>query len=108
MLALRFWLLTSLAVACISSAQAATQTGRQFWAMCKGQAAGEFCGGYVEGVFDSILEQATDCQFFFPGGTDSDQIYDVVMKYLREFPENRGWPMSEIVEVALKQSFPCK
>lgn len=103
------WLvaLTFFAVLDIKHADADVQTGRTFWSMCQGQESGYFCNGYVIALFDQATEQSTPCQFYFPGGTDAAQIYDVVMKYLREFPEHRGWKMSAIVPAALTRAFPC-
>jgi hypothetical protein len=68
------------------------------------------CTAYVVGVVDGIkkdiyLGRAPDnC---WPDRLGAVQVRDVVVKYLETYADQRGFPASLVVSVALNDAFPC-
>jgi hypothetical protein len=68
------------------------------------------CTAYVVGVVDGIKKDiflgraADNC---WPDRMGAPQVRDIVVKYLKAFPDQRGFPASLIVSVSLNDAFPC-
>ncbi|MDP1542419.1 MAG: Rap1a/Tai family immunity protein [Polycyclovorans sp.] len=65
---------------------------------------------YVLGVFDaySVSEKLTEqYSFCVPDGVTSNQLFDVVAKYLNGNPEHLHIPAGVLVYVSLQKAFPC-
>ncbi|MFZ2982929.1 MAG: Rap1a/Tai family immunity protein, partial [Sphingobium sp.] len=66
---------------------------------------------YIVGVVDGIkkdifLGRAPDnC---WPDQLGADQVRDLVVKYLRTYADQRSFPASLTVSVALNDAYPCK
>ena len=58
------------------------------------------CLGFILGVADAL-------HFCIPTGVNSGQVKDVVTLYLRDHPEQRHLPASDLVTAAIKEKFPC-
>ena len=63
-----------------------------------------FAAGYIMGVADSFYN-VTFCP---PGATTVGQLNDVIKNFLEANPEVRHRPADLIVEVVLRNTFPCK
>ena len=61
------------------------------------------CYGYVFAVYDVIVGE----EFCPPDGVVGEQILPIVMKYLKENPENLHYNAASLVTVALGRAFPC-
>lgn len=68
------------------------------------------CTAYIVGAVDGIkkdifLGRAKDnC---WPDQLGAEQVRDIVIKYLKDYPDQRGFPASLVVSVALNDRFPC-
>ena len=60
--------------------------------------------GYVAGVADSVFGNAW-CP---PSKVDTEQIYRIVSKFMREHPATANQDASAVVISALGASFPCR
>lgn len=60
--------------------------------------------GYVMGVFDSY----NGVLFCSPINVTSGQVFDIVFKYLQNYPENRNLSANTLVFKALNKIWPCK
>jgi len=68
------------------------------------------CLGYISGAVQQLqlLQMLQPKQFAcIPTGVTNGQIVDVVVKYLRDHPENRQWSASFFVTNALVTAWPC-
>jgi hypothetical protein len=67
-----------------------------------------FCMGYVEGVRDGLVWGTIERKpsFGIPAQVKSGQLKDVVVKYLKEHPENRHKEAGFLTIGALKDAFP--
>lgn len=66
------------------------------------------CFGYIRGIADN-MNLATDIRSSptcIPGGADTRQIKDVVMKYMDDHPDRRDMPAVMIVTLALVSAWP--
>jgi hypothetical protein len=64
------------------------------------------CGGYITGIADLLNNAGKLC---IPHQMVTvRQLLDIVVKYLREHPEERNISASLLVVLALHDSFPCK
>jgi len=71
-----------------------------------------FCLGYITGVTDidgvdgsAFPERRRSC---VPENVTNGQVKDVVVKYLKEHPEERHIQASILIVKAVAQAFPCK
>ena len=64
-----------------------------------------YCLGYVAGATDSLQMDGHIC---VPDNVTVAQAVDVVMKYLRDHPEDRHFLAPSLADLALRQAFPCK
>jgi hypothetical protein len=68
------------------------------------------CTAYVVGVVDGIKKDIylgraqTTC---WPDRLGATQVRDIVVKYLKTYADQRNFPASLIVSVALADAFPC-
>lgn len=60
--------------------------------------------GFVTAIAD-ITRNTLQCS---PAVSTYGQVKDVVIKYMKENPEIRHFPASQIVTFILKQTWPCK
>jgi hypothetical protein len=92
----------------ISSAEADFMTGNDLWAACNPGPRPE-CIGYVEAIADALsLGDFLGLQACMPQTLTSGQAVDVVMKHLRDHPEQRHFGAVSLVALALAQGFPCR
>lgn len=89
------------------------ETGTTLYAKCQNKAP-EYalaCTAYIVGVVDGIkkdifLGRAPDnC---WPDRLGAEQVRDLVVKYLRAYPDQRSFPASLTVSVALNDAYPCQ
>lgn len=66
------------------------------------------CHQYIIGVVDGInLASETGLEpFTLPPGVKGEQVKDVVMRYLRDYPERRHWAGAVLVWNAMMTGFP--
>jgi hypothetical protein len=62
------------------------------------------CKGFLLGAMDTLTMKQELCP---PDGLDGQQIVDIVSAWLRAHPETRHLAAAPLVEVALKEKFPC-
>ena len=62
------------------------------------------CRGFVIGAMDTLTMKKELCP---PDGIDDEQAVDIVRLWLREHPEARHLSAVSLVQVALKEKFPC-
>ena len=89
------------------------ETGKSLLAKCENKAP-EYalaCTAYVVGVVDGIkkdiyLGRARDnC---WPDRLGAEQVKAIVVKYLKAFPDQRSFPASLVVSIALNDAYPCQ
>jgi len=78
-------------------------SGNDLWEWCKG-GNDSACMGYVLGVVDQWLRTKPR---ICAEGVTRGQITDVVIKFLRDEPENRHYVAASIVELAASRAFAC-
>lgn len=87
-------------------------TGNDLLRFCNSHEAFEtnMCTGYIEGVRDGLMFATVNLKskpfFWVPDKVSSDQLRDVVVKYLRDNPETRHKPAGMLTIFALKEAFP--
>jgi hypothetical protein len=64
-----------------------------------------FCAGYVSAMSDELQNEGYVC---LPTGITRAQTVHVVMKYLRDHPEQRHLVASALIRAALQPAFPCE
>lgn len=91
----------------------AAMSGNKLLSVCESSAAWDrsACTAYVAGVVD-LLEQlafrdGVKCWAAIPQQVTIDQMADIVLKYLREHPENRHYAGASNVGLAIEGTFPC-
>lgn len=111
------------------AAQAAAIDGNELYRLCSRDAAtynDGYCLGYIVGVIDgkgsytppmlagetlpayTVRAAAqTATSFCIPQGATRRQLYDVVMKHLRDGPQFRHLDATIIIESAAVAAFPC-
>jgi Rap1a immunity proteins len=92
-----------------ASAQAANAflTGNCIFQKCDNAAnssESSFCAGYVAGITDALQRSRTVC---LPKHVTVRQARDIIIKYLRNHPEERHYSAASEIALALKQAFPC-
>ena len=67
------------------------------------------CSGYVEGISDSFSGggNISGWKACLSGNITSDQIRDIVVRFLVNHPEKRHYAASGLVAAALEEAFPC-
>ncbi len=87
-------------------------TGNDLLRFCNSHEAFEtnICTGYIEGLRDGLMFATVSLKskpfFAVPDKVSSDQLRDVVVKYLRDNPETRHKPAGMLTIFALKEAFP--
>jgi Rap1a immunity proteins len=70
------------------------------------------CLFYILGVVDALQLGKSlyknDDIFCIPENVRAGQLSAIVLKYLKDHPEERHWSASALVALALKGAFPCK
>jgi len=90
------------------SAFADFQNGNSLFEKCSATANhfdSTYCLGYVAGMTDAYAYAKSVCP---PNGFTLGQSVDVVVKYLRDHPEDRHYTAASEVALALEHAFPCK
>lgn len=108
-----------------TSVRAGFETGNSLLAQCSVEQSDPTyrqkymaCSGYVSGVYDMIellnvakhrnrTGSVEGFQACVPDSATRGQLTDVVIKYLKDHPEQRHLAAATIVYVALKQGFGC-
>ena len=101
----------ALAIALISCpAFAAGTDGNVLYRQCTATSAIEqvACHQFIIGVVDGInLASETGLEpFTLPTNVKGEQVKDVVLRYLRDFPERRHWSGAVLVWNAMRGAFP--
>lgn len=87
-------------------------TGNDLLRFCNSHEASEtnMCTGYIEGVRDASMFATVSLKskpfFSVPSQVSSDQLREVIVKYLRDNPETRHKPAGLLTIFALKEAFP--
>ena len=102
-------MLIAVALSCfvVGGADARYDTGNNLYGFCKKSELSllrAMCLGYVTGVTDALENLSAFC---IPQGATREQVTDAATLYLRDHPETRHLPASELVTAALKEKFPC-
>jgi hypothetical protein len=67
------------------------------------------CDAYVAGVADALAEVRDDAHVAcIPPRVTTDQMRDVVLKYLHDEPQDRQLPGGRLTVHALAKAWPCK
>lgn len=87
-------------------------TGNQLLAACSGSAGDQVqCYAYMDGLLQGLLfmsvRDKSQMPFCVPDGVTKGQAAEVVVKYLRENPEQRHIAASVMATVAMRRAFPC-
>jgi hypothetical protein len=72
-----------------------------------------YCSGYIHGASDAAQSTVRalgkkNGPFCLPRDASGSQIVDVVIKYLRDHPEERHYFAADEVTLALVAAFPCQ
>jgi len=90
-------------------------TGNDLYRFCVSTAASDraFCNGFVSAVADT--ERVVDSYRTPPiqhlcidNAVIVDQLRDVAIRYLKEYPERRSYSAASILTDAFERAFPCK
>jgi Rap1a immunity proteins len=110
-------ILVAVAMSCLMLDKAAGAAGPQYYVtgnklleFCEVPAVTSACYGYVLGVVDALQVMGADApkfSFCVPERVESGQLVDVVKAFLRDHPEKRHLPASDLVTAALNEKFPC-
>ncbi len=65
------------------------------------------CSGYVDAAIDATAIPNVQTNYCFPAGVKRRQIYAVVLKYLRDHPEQLHLNGVVLVHKAIESAFPC-
>jgi hypothetical protein len=87
-------------------------TGNDLWETCnrEDKAASGFCQGYAAAIVDSLSSVAQlngTCFADVPDPVSVDQVKDVIIKRLRDFPESRHYTAFSIATAAIQAVWPC-
>ena len=85
-------------------ASAEFYTGNKYYERCLNKR-DDFCTGFLMGVIDALEDLKFMC---VPEGVSGFQALDIVMKYMREKPQERHGAAADIAFKALKAVYPCK
>jgi hypothetical protein len=103
----------ALLVILVCAADARAQDARRFYdgnwlfRVCGSQQTRERCLGYVAGAADGIAGTAPRA-FCIPERVTLNQVVDVVMNWLRRFPQVRQDATADvIVNIAISDAWPC-
>jgi hypothetical protein len=69
---------------------------------------GGVCGGYVSALVDVMSGPPVALRVCLPDGVTRGQAREIVMKALRDHPEQLHHSASDLVMGALSKAFPCK
>ena len=89
------------------------ETGAGLLAKCENKAP-EYalaCTAYIVGVVDGIKKDiylGRTPENCWPDRLSADQVRAIVIKYLKTYKDQRGFPASLVVSVALNDAYPCK
>jgi hypothetical protein len=80
--------------------------GNELFESCKSDNVGvqNICRGYIVGVVDAFDAQRIICT---PENVSADQVRDIVVKWLRDHPENRHLQAATLVKAAIPDSWSC-
>jgi hypothetical protein len=116
------WWVAGALLSMIVPATAGFYSGNELLTMCRANASEGRCLGYLEAIHDGGEENAarlngktTPVGFAFlngyrwciPNGVASSQLRDVVVKYLKDNPEERQLAAPGQVAAALAKGWPC-
>lgn len=103
-------ILASTAVLGFSGAASADDwTGNYLLSLCEGPhpfQAG-VCVGFIAGVLQSNDLMRGEFRTCVPRGVSPKQAVDVLIKFLRQNPQQRHLPSLAVVQLAMLQEFPC-
>lgn len=101
----------ALALAFIATpATAASTDGNDLYRQCTASSAVEMvaCHQYIIGAVDGIYLASPTGQepFLLPPNVKGEQVKDVVLRYLKDYPERRHWGAVVLVWNAMMSAFP--
>ena len=80
--------------------------GNRLMGLCTGKEP-KLCEAYVSGVADAIAEEGPARRACLPTTVVTQQMVDVVVKYLRNTPEQRDRSGAYLSYHALEKAWPC-
>jgi hypothetical protein len=84
-------------------ASAQMVTGNELLAKCQGDTVDRYwCSAYLQGVLNTLTNHCLPKEVTF------GQAQDVIIRHLTAYPQVRHYPASNLIEIAIKQSFPCR
>ena len=85
-----------------------TMSGNDLLKYCESTDGSErtLCNAYISGVRDGATVEAQTLSFDMPLGVTSEQLQDIVVKYLKGNPENRHQFAGFLVLKALRNAYP--
>lgn len=102
-----------ISVSTLTRIAGALGTGNDFFMLCQDSNresdSGAFglCSGYIAGFLGRDQLQGEARSFCFGQSVTNGQLMDVLMKFIRDNPENRNRPLSVLSFVAFAKAFPC-
>lgn len=70
------------------------------------------CWAYIRGVADvtdgMMKNQILNQTFCLPDNAKTDEIVQVFIKYMKNYPEQLHYPASAAIMLSLRDAFPCK
>ena len=111
---MKLWITTALIALITVSAYPAMAdhlSGSALVSRCDADSAQYMCIGYIEGVYDGYQAGTSSLggqpPWCIPEDTTLDQLARVVMKRLKERPEELHYSADILVSYALRKAFPC-
>jgi len=97
---------------CGAAAQAKARDGNQLLQQCTATIGAHvnFCFGYIDAVFDLLLENNEFDGFnaCISSELDDPQLRNIVVKFLKDNPDLRRLGAANLIARALAASFPCR
>lgn len=105
------YLLCTASLACLLAAPAHAQrvskvTGNSLLGLCSATDV-KGCDAYVSGVADALAEAGETRAACIPASVTTQQLRDVVIKALRDQPQNREMPGGRLTVHAFEKAWPC-
>lgn len=105
-------ILLSISYAAFSPALAEKTSGNKLYATCQNSKNTPVCLGYIAGVVDGYtwtIDKEDSCisKNLSSDAVTPEQVYDVVLKYLKDNPQKRNQRAAKLIMTSIHDAFGC-